>query len=77
MQCERCPSEAVRKERFCPKCRKLVLEALRNSNYLTPRPYTPYRSGFKRQAAEGDPSPWNENAVRALEDVDSEPDPND
>lgn len=68
MKCERCSNEAVKKERYCKHCRKVVMTELSESGYLTSRPYTPYRSGEKRQASSSESSPWDENAVRALEE---------
>ena len=47
--------------RFCQKCLTALV------NRLNPVPLGGWRPGGKRQAAETDPSPWGENAVRALE----------
>lgn len=67
--CERCGREwAVRGNRFCSGCRKVVLQELENAGYLTKRIGKPtYRDRDKREELDY-PNPWQENAVRALED---------
>lgn len=33
--CERCPSQAVKHERFCKACKAVVLSEMKASRYLT------------------------------------------
>jgi len=47
--CEHCPAEAIHGERFCKECKKRILAMLKDSGYLTPRPFTPYRPVEKRE----------------------------
>jgi len=72
--CEMC-GEAPRSKdkRFCKDCCKAKLADLREAGYLERVPRKTQRRGKDReQAPDGpqyDPSPWSENAIRALEDA--------
>lgn len=64
----------MRRERYCASCRKAILREMDDAGYLAPR-LAP--SGCKRAstAMENENEtlrgvgPWQENAVRALEDA--------
>jgi hypothetical protein len=69
--CEECGKDSVTGERYCKGCRKAILSVLDASGYLTPRVWArAYRDPDKMAATNtgGDPSPWLENAIRAMED---------
>ena len=48
-QCETCSSVAVNGERFCKSCKKSRLQQMKESGYLTPKPYRSMRSGDQRE----------------------------
>ena len=67
--CERCNKrfETRESDRFCPKCRKIIVKELAQCGFLEKLPWTPYRAPEKRQATSDGPSPYQENAIRDLE----------
>lgn len=67
--CEECRADSEPGERYCKRCRKVVLAQLDAAGYLTPKVWTrPYREPDKRAATTGDPDPWQEDAIRAMEE---------
>lgn len=74
--CERCEKDFDSpidcRDRYCPRCQKLIKASLATSGYLQPlaRPTwikpDNYRSDFSER--KGDPNPWQENAIKELED---------
>lgn len=66
--CERCDAERVPHERYCAKCKKSLLNELKESGYLQGVPRTQIRTRDQVQATETEPSPAGENAVRILEE---------
>jgi hypothetical protein len=71
--CERCDQEPrIQGERFCKKCRKAVLAELKEAGYLTRAPlypgaWTKPPSQNQDDSAGENTSPWQDNAIRALE----------
>lgn len=67
--CERCHNrEKSPGKRFCRGCCKALLAEMKETGYLTPRPETEHRTDDARQAREFEPNPWQENAIRDLEE---------
>ena len=71
--CEQCQQEPrVKGQRFCPSCKKALLAKMQEDGYLEYEyrqyGYRGYRGRDAHEAPDRDPSPWLENAVRALED---------
>lgn len=68
--CERCQSlfESKGGDKFCKDCRKAVLAELKDAGYLTLKPWATAVKADNRGQRDLEPSPWQENAVRSLED---------
>jgi hypothetical protein len=69
--CQRCGDTPARPhERYCTECRRAVLAELKAAGYLTPTPRRKRSHPENRDAAaQLEPSPSGENAVRAMEDA--------
>ena len=68
--CDRCGEDEARpKERYCAKCRRLVLKELHASGHCLPvgRLKGSMRTGEHKQARDDDDSGSHDNAVRAME----------
>lgn len=71
--CEQCQeAPRVQGERYCPKCKRAVLSRLHASTqwrafYAPPVMMKP-RAPDMREEQQNTPNPWQENAVRELED---------
>lgn len=67
--CELCKRDFRTKssDRYCDVCRKVIKAELYRAGYLKPVPSPTSCRPESRHEREGEPSPWGENAVRALE----------
>lgn len=67
--CEDCGQPTIHDDdRFCKDCRKARVAQMQADNYLRSVPRHAGRPSEKMQAPDMEPSPWGENAVRALEE---------
>ncbi len=48
-KCETCSVDAITGERFCKYCKKIRLRQMKESGYLTPKPWNSNRSGEQRE----------------------------
>lgn len=67
--CERCGGPGRLHYRYCKECHKTALLEMEEAGYLERRPgRQQFRPKEKQQDTAKEPSPWTEDAIRALED---------